>query len=226
MTASRPRIFVLGAGIVGLSTAEALVEAGFDVVVASEAPSVGRETTSWGAGGFWEPFHCEPAHCVVPWSIATLHRYLAESDAGDTSVERMDVVNLHKDKPEVPEWAQSDSRGVLRFEIIPVAELARRRPVPDSWRRYGWASVWRTVVVDPPRYLQGRIDKLQASGHATVNFGECSTALCAVLQVQGASPGPLPAVHASCCSAAFAWHGFVVSRLLAMFMLWLGASHA
>lgn len=49
-------VCVLGAGVVGLSTAQSLRSRGYRVVLLSAAPP--SESTSQGAGGFWEPFEC------------------------------------------------------------------------------------------------------------------------------------------------------------------------
>ena len=49
-------VCVLGAGVIGLSTAQALRSRGYSVFLLSAAPP--SESTSNGAGGFWEPFKC------------------------------------------------------------------------------------------------------------------------------------------------------------------------
>ncbi len=70
ITGMNRRVTVVGAGVVGLSSAVLLAEAGHPVdVLARELP---LETTSATAGGLWLPFLAEPADQVAagpgpPW---------------------------------------------------------------------------------------------------------------------------------------------------------------
>ena len=50
------RICVLGAGIIGLSTAEELRRRGYEVVLLAAEHPCDDHNASPGAGGFWEPF--------------------------------------------------------------------------------------------------------------------------------------------------------------------------
>ncbi|MFE7226121.1 NAD(P)/FAD-dependent oxidoreductase [Nocardioides sp. NPDC057577] len=63
------RVTVVGAGVIGLSCAVRLVEAGHEVSV------IGRErtsgTTSAVAGGFWFPYLAEPRDRVTVWAAET-----------------------------------------------------------------------------------------------------------------------------------------------------------
>jgi D-amino-acid oxidase len=52
------RVIVLGAGVVGLTTAVRLLEAGCDVRVVADA--AGEGTTSYAAAGIWFPTHVGP----------------------------------------------------------------------------------------------------------------------------------------------------------------------
>ena len=64
------RVIVVGAGVVGLSCAVRLAEAGYDThVLARDLP---LETTSAVAGGLWLPYLAEPVIDVNRWAAATL----------------------------------------------------------------------------------------------------------------------------------------------------------
>ncbi|MBT0772091.1 FAD-dependent oxidoreductase [Kineosporia sp. J2-2] len=75
------RITVVGAGVIGLSCAVRLAEAGHPVdVMARELP---LETTSAVAGGLWQPFLAEPADLVARWSRQTHAAFAELSEAND-----------------------------------------------------------------------------------------------------------------------------------------------
>ena len=171
-----PRVCVLGAGIVGLSTARELRKRGYLVtVVSAELP---KDTTSAGAGGFWEPFHCEPAELVERWAKETLVYYLGEHVAkGDPLVERQAVVQLNSGpREEPPSWT---AEPLLRFRELSLDALAAlggtddlyrwgggggaapRTRLPPGWRAYPRAWLWHTVVVDSPRYLEALLSALR-----------------------------------------------------------------
>ncbi|HEY9394844.1 MAG TPA: FAD-dependent oxidoreductase, partial [Nocardioides sp.] len=74
------RVTVVGAGVIGLSCAVRLLEAGHEVSV------IGRErtsgTTSAVAGGFWFPYLAEPRDRVTAWAAETFRELarLAEEE--------------------------------------------------------------------------------------------------------------------------------------------------
>ena len=69
------KILVVGCGVIGLFVAKLLREKlGVKVLVYSDSQPL--DTTSAGAGGHWEPFHCEPADLVDEWAEKSLVRYL------------------------------------------------------------------------------------------------------------------------------------------------------
>jgi len=65
---------VVGAGVVGLSCAVRLLEAGFNVTVtyADEADAV----VSHGAGGFWFPYLVEPMERAAVWAADTYDEFV------------------------------------------------------------------------------------------------------------------------------------------------------
>lgn len=67
------RVTVLGGGVIGLTSALALKQAGHEVSIV--AARTGAEITSAAAGAVWFPFHASPPELVNPWALAT-HRWL------------------------------------------------------------------------------------------------------------------------------------------------------
>jgi D-amino-acid oxidase len=69
---------VVGAGVIGLTTAISLAEAGLRTrVVTAEAPSA---TTSVSAGAIWGPVRCGPAERCYPWARTGLEVLSALAD--------------------------------------------------------------------------------------------------------------------------------------------------
>lgn len=151
------RALVVGAGIIGLTTARSLRQAGVQVVVAAEER--GADATSGGAGGYLMPFHIEPFEKVKAWSERTMATYLAEAqEEGQplgTCVESLPAFVLFTSEtaPEGPAWGSSP---LMKLERLTGDALARElsdtagMSCPQEYR-----SAWRfsTVVVDAPRYL-------------------------------------------------------------------------
>jgi D-amino-acid oxidase len=68
-TTLRSMVTVLGAGVIGLTTAHTLEEAGFDVQVI--AAKSGDSITSAAAGAIWLPFRADPPEHVNRWAHQT-----------------------------------------------------------------------------------------------------------------------------------------------------------
>jgi D-amino-acid oxidase len=98
-------VTVVGAGVVGLTTALCLREAGHRVrVIAAERP---EQTTSAAAGALWYPFEVGPPEAVNHWARATrdwllrLHRRVPEAGV-DVLTARECVADARR-----PWWADS-----------------------------------------------------------------------------------------------------------------------
>jgi D-amino-acid oxidase len=78
------RAIVVGAGVVGLTTAVCLREAGIEAdVVAREAP---QETTSAVAAALWYPYRALPVERVTAWSAATYEHLARLADVPGSGV--------------------------------------------------------------------------------------------------------------------------------------------
>jgi D-amino-acid oxidase len=130
-------VTVVGAGVVGLTCALRLVEAGFGVrVVARERLGA---TTSSVAAAMWFPYRAYPFERVFGWARAAYDEFvrLAAGDPSAGVVLRRGAELQRTDGPE-PWWAAA------------VPDLERTTDVPD-----GYACGWRfaTPVIDMSRYL-------------------------------------------------------------------------
>ena len=124
------RTIVVGAGVVGLTAAVCLREAGIAAdVVAREQP---RDTTSAVAAALWYPYRAQPAARVTAWSAAT---YEALGDlaavAGSGVRMRAGTELLAPDAPD-PWWRDAvpglrRTREGLRF-VAPVVDMSVHLP--------------------------------------------------------------------------------------------------
>ena len=69
------RVTVVGGGVVGLTTALRLAQAGHRVECLRDLPV--ERTVSALAGGLWFPYHVEPRERVVGWGLVALEQFTA-----------------------------------------------------------------------------------------------------------------------------------------------------
>lgn len=132
------RITVIGAGVIGLTSALRLLAAGHRVSVVSDRPSA--ETTSAIAAALWYPYLAFPPERVAVWSARTYEvlRGLAvdEPAAGVRLVAGRELLGEHRPDPD---WAGT----VPDLRRLGAAERAGR---PDGWG-------FTAPVVDMPHHL-------------------------------------------------------------------------
>ena len=137
---------VVGAGVVGLSCAVRLLEAGHRVrVVAADPP---QETTSSVAAALWYPYRALPQDLVTAWSAAT---YVALADLArepGTGVTMRVGTELVRQPQPTPWWASA----------VPDLE---RSPGPP-----GYAGGWRFTapVAEMGVYLRWLVRRVEALG--------------------------------------------------------------
>ncbi len=143
------RVRVVGAGIVGLTSALRLAEAGHRVeVVAADPPAA---TTSAVAAALWYPYRASPSAQVVGWlhtSIAELTELAAEPATG---VRLLAGRELFADPVADPWWRST------------VPDLSR---VPGAELPVGYADGYRLTVpvLDMAVHLAWLTDRLRAAG--------------------------------------------------------------
>ena len=131
-------VAVLGCGVIGLSAAIRLLEAGFSVrIVTAELP---QATTSSVAAAIWYPYRAYPAEKVLDWggrSFAVFEELATTPDAGI----RMRITKEFFRSPVPDAWWAS---AVTDFRRCREAEL------PAAFRD---GFVFTTAVVEMPIYL-------------------------------------------------------------------------
>lgn len=141
------RVIVVGAGVVGLTCAIRLLEAGHRVdVIARELP---QETTSSVAAALWYPYLASPRRRVEEWSLQSLAVFeQLAGDPGSGVVARWGV-ELLREPVSRPRWAAS----------VPSFREAERVP-------QGYAGGWslRVPVVEMPVYLRWLTARLHELG--------------------------------------------------------------
>ena len=142
------RVIVVGAGVVGLTCALRLLEAGHRVdVLARELP---RETTSAVAAAIWYPYRAEPPERVLAWSRSTydeLARLAAEHPRGGVVMREGTEIVASRD--EKPWWSDA------------VPDLHETVDVPAG-HDGGWA--FTAPLVEMPIYLDWLVERVLAAG--------------------------------------------------------------
>jgi D-amino-acid oxidase len=141
------RVIVIGAGVVGLSCAVRLQQAGHQVdVVARDLP---LETTSAVAAAMWYPYRAFPYERVTAWSAATYLELQRLSDEADAGIRMVEGTELHRRRTSDP-WWRSAVPALTRVTAMPA-------PFVDGW-------TFRTPVVEMPVYLRWLATSLLDSG--------------------------------------------------------------
>ncbi len=129
------RVVVVGAGVLGLSCALRLLEAGHRVdVLARELP---LETTSAVAAALWYPYLAFPQDKVTAWAATSYDVFAGLADDAATGVTMRRGTELLRAKSPDPWWV----------EAVPALErVAPRAPYRDAWS-------FVAPVIDMPSYL-------------------------------------------------------------------------
>lgn len=144
------RVVVVGAGVVGLTCAVRLAEAGFDThVLARDLPA---ETTSAVAAALWYPYRAAPADAVTRWSARTYDVLCGLAEGAPAAGVRLRAgVELHAGAaPPLDPWWRG---AVPDLEVV-------RDPAPG----HPWG--WRLAlpVADMSVYLPWLVARLEAAG--------------------------------------------------------------
>lgn len=99
-------IVVVGCGVIGLTTAIRLQEAGYAVrIVARDIPPW---TTSNKAAAIWEPYRAKPEDKVADWAALAYTRYAAEYGNPRTGISEVELIEVGKTTIERPFWLKPE----------------------------------------------------------------------------------------------------------------------
>ena len=126
------RVIVVGAGVVGLTTAVSLLEAGCDVRVVADATV--EATTSYIAAGVWFPTHAGPPGKVAAWGRRTLEVLAAQARESVPGVVMRESLALYRQPPGRPDWAAAVGRirEAATAELPPGYVYGLRFAVPQA----------------------------------------------------------------------------------------------
>ncbi|MGJ5591286.1 FAD-dependent oxidoreductase [Micrococcus lylae] len=125
------RVRVIGAGVIGLSCAVRLFEAGHEVTVLTEQDP--QQTTSRVAGALWYPYLAAPVDRVTAWGVQTLRELVRLSEAEpESGVHLVDGTEVGVGELPDPAWAAD----VLDFRRVAGrdGEPGGAGPSPRPWR--------------------------------------------------------------------------------------------
>lgn len=148
------RVEVLGAGVIGLSTALALCQDGHQVSV--RAAQIGEATTSSVAAALWYPYLAAPAEATRRWGAVTYDvlTRLANEDAS-AGVDLRPGVELTRGTP-APDWAD-DVAGFAALDATAGYHHSDGTPAEHGW-------TFRAPVADMARYLPWLVDQALQAG--------------------------------------------------------------
>jgi D-amino-acid oxidase len=141
------RVIVVGAGVVGLSCAVRLLEAGHDVdVVARDLP---LESTSAVAAALWYPYRAYPFERVTAWSRVTYAELETLSSEDGTGVRMVPGTEVHRTRQADPWWRDAVPALTRVSALDP--------PYTDAW-------TFVAPVVEMPVYLRWLTARLEGLG--------------------------------------------------------------
>ncbi len=147
------RTIVVGAGVIGLTSAVRLAEAGHDVaVIARDLP---LETTSAVAAALWYPYRADPPDLVLGWALQSFLTYAADAADAESGVRLVDGLELRRTAGQ-PWFIQAlpDTAGFSHFIGVPDGYF-------DGWQM-------RLPVIEPAIYLSQLVARLEALGGSII----------------------------------------------------------
>ncbi|MCF8246346.1 MAG: FAD-binding oxidoreductase [Saprospiraceae bacterium] len=149
------KISVIGSGVIGLTTAIALQEAGHEVHIFTK--DLPEATVSAVAAAIWMPFHVEPLELVNRWSRVSYDVFEKMSEDTSSGVSMVNLLTL-ANSPDVPDWVDAMPAG--RFWKAAASDL------PAGYQHGFFA---RVPMIETPIYLPFLQKKfLENGGELTV----------------------------------------------------------
>ena len=140
---------VIGCGVIGLSTAIGLREAGLDARIVTA--SLPENTTSAVAAAIWYPYKAYPESAVLRWGARTFEVFEDLAATPGTGVRMREGLELRRERAGEPWWAGA----------VPGVRRCAEEELPPGYRE-GHAFV--VPVVEMPVYLRYLMGRFAATG--------------------------------------------------------------
>jgi D-amino-acid oxidase len=140
---------VVGCGVIGLSVAVSLQEAGLDVRVLTAAPL--SETTSTVAAALWYPYKSYPEDRMLPWGKRTYEVFAELSRVAVSGVNLREGAELWREPAEDPWW----------IEAVPKVRRCRKDELPPG---YEDGHVFAAPVVEMPVCMDYLLERFAKAG--------------------------------------------------------------
>lgn len=142
-------VLVIGCGVIGLSTAIRLREAGLDAHIwAADLP---HKTTSSVAAAIWYPYKAYPEHRVLDWGKRSFEVFEELSQSPRSGVRMREGVELFHEPPPEPWWK----------DAVPGVRWCAEDELPPGYP----AGLTLTVpVIEMPVYLEYLLDRFTGAG--------------------------------------------------------------
>jgi D-amino-acid oxidase len=142
-------VLVLGAGVIGLTTAVQLAESGLRVEVRTAVPP--ELTTSAAAGAIWGLYHVRREESVVRWSRETLQTLIKLADEPASGVRLVRGM----------EASRTPAVLLDGTDMLPGLRRCAQAELPPG---FAAGFEYTAPLVDMPTYLRYLTERLQAAG--------------------------------------------------------------
>ncbi len=151
--AGSARVIVVGAGVIGLSSAILLQEAGFEVTI--WAAELTPHTTSDKAAALWYPFHVGPVDKAAVWGELSFKTLASLAGQPETGVAMEPMTIFFADETDDPPWAH----------YIPDFHRPTADELPaGSVTGYGFT----TPIAEMPIYMAYLMERFRQAGGSIV----------------------------------------------------------
>lgn len=111
-------IAVIGAGIIGLTTAIELLEAGYKNLTIYTKEQPPYKTNSDIAGAIWRPWKAYPEAEFEQWCLASLEKFKELSEIPASGIKYITAVEFFKTKEEIPAWVNAVAKVARPDNIV------------------------------------------------------------------------------------------------------------
>ena len=178
MTAERVDVAVIGAGVVGLAVADALVASGRSVVLIERHPRAGMETSTHNSGVIHAGLYYASGTLKAQLSVEgaeRLYSFCAETGVGAERCGKLVVAHDDSELPELERLLQlGTANGAFDLEIVDHSTVRRREP-----HVHAVAALWspNSGRVDAPALVTVLQRRFESAGgillrHSEVLAGE------------------------------------------------------